>query len=198
MQGIHCADYVRALIDKQMQEPHFFEYFKAEEAKILAPKTEKQHLIYSLMTYKLLEQLVLNQEDGTQKRETAYMATLEWLERLKVGDHKKKNYRLSLLLYPEQSIWLEQQSKIFKKRAAVIIRKIVCLASMSSAEKEVDRTNNPDLTEVQKEELKTILMTFTLLKTYIESAYAGAEKLIKNCYVSSETLYSRLYPSETR
>ncbi len=195
MQGIHCADYVRALIDKQMKESHFFEYFKAEEDKILAPKTEKQHLIYQLMTYKLLEQLVLNQEEGEQKCEIAYMATLEWLERLKVCDHKKKNYRLSLLLYPEQLNWLDQQSKIFKKRVAVIIRKIVYLNSMNVTDQEVGFVSNLDLTEVQKEELKTVLMTFTLLKTYIESEYEEGGKLVKNCHVSAQALYNRLYPT---
>ena len=196
IQDIHCADYLRALIEKQMQEPHFFEYFKTMEGRILThTPAEKQHLIYTLMVYKLMEQLVLNQKEGQQKREAAYMATLEWLEQLKVHDHKKKSYRLSLLLYPEQLEWLDQQSKIFKKRAAVIIRKIVCLESMKAVEKESNLIRNPDLTATQKEELKAVLMTFTLLKTYIISAYEEGEKLVKNCCESAEMLYKKLYPA---
>lgn len=193
-QDIHCADYLRALIEKQMQEPHFFEYFKAAEDKVLMPLTEKPYLIYNLMAYKLVEQLVLNQENGQQKREAAYRDMLEWLERLKIYDQKKKSYRLSLLLYPEHLEWLNQQSKIFKKRVAVILRKIVCLASMNAAQKMSSFVNSRDLTEAQQEELKATLMTFTLLKTYIISDYEEGEKLVKSCYESAHTIYSKLYP----
>lgn len=193
MQGVQCSEYVRDLITAQMEKPHFFEYFKTMEDKRLMSITEKKYLIYSLMVYKLIEQLVLNQEEGQNKLEMAYSDTLDWLKRLKVHPSEAKNYKLSFLLYPEQLAWLNQQSTTFKKSTAIIIRKIVDLASRPAVEKKSNFGSNPDLMEVQKEELKAVLMTYTLLKTYIVNAYAGGEKLVTSCYESAQALYNKLY-----
>lgn len=191
LRGIHPVDYVRELIDKHMQEPHFFEYFRTVEEKIVRPKTEQPYLIYTLMIYKLMEQLVVNKEEGQQKRETAHSDTLEWLKRLKVHPQYKGGYRLSILLSPTQLEWLEGQAKLLKKRPVRIIRKIVFLASNDVIEKEPHQADNA-LTDIQRTELKTVLMTFSLLKTYIISAYEGGEKLVKNCEENAEVLYRRL------
>lgn len=194
-QGVHCSEYVRDLITIQMKEPHFFEYFRAVEDQTLTSAIEQKHLIYSLMAYKLVEQLVLNHEGGQQKREVAYTATLEWLEKLKIHPGRKRGCKLNLSLYPEQLDWLNQQSKVLNKKAATIVRKIVFLASLKATEKVPNLVSNTDLTEVQREELKAVLMTFNLLKTYIESAYEEGDQLVKNCYESAQTLYKKLYPA---
>ena len=52
------------------------------------------------------------------------------------------------------------------------------------------------LTELQAETLKTVLMTFTLLKSYIADAYEGGEELVENSCENAKTLYKQLYPSE--
>jgi len=87
--GMETADYVRELIEKEMQEWHFLNYFKAIDDQ-LVPSNTNPHLIYTLMIYKLMEQLVLNQEDEQQKREAAHQQTLDWLERLKLSPIDKK------------------------------------------------------------------------------------------------------------
>ncbi len=191
VRGIHPADYVRELIDKHMEEPHFFEYFKTVEEKIVKPKTEQPHLIYTLMIYKLMEQLVLNQKEGRQKCETAHNDTLEWLKRLKVYPQYKGGYRLSVLLSPMQLDWLAAQAKLLKKRPVRIIRKIVFLASNDALEKELPQADK-GLTEIQQAKLKTVLMTSLLLKSYIIDAYEGGEKLVKSCEENAEVLHQSL------
>jgi hypothetical protein len=192
MQGIHYSEYVRDLITLQMKEPHFLEYFKKISYKSFTTVSESKSLIYNLMAYKLLEQLVLNQEEGQQKREAAYTATLEWIERLKGYPTKTKYYRLSLLLEPEQVMWLKQQSKMLNKNITAIVRKIIILAYGQATEKAPSLVGNTALTEIQREEIKAILMTFTLLKMYIESTYEEGGKLVKSCYESAQRLYKKL------
>jgi predicted DNA-binding protein len=192
VRGIYSADYVRELIDKQMQEPHFFEYLKSVEEEVLIPTAEKPIVIYMLRTCKLMEQLLLNEEEGRQKCEMAYLAAEEWLADLKVYPERKKNYRLSLMLHPEQLDWVNEQAKMLKKSPLAIIRKIIFLAS-NTAQKHPPVSVNSDLTETQKAELKAVLMTFTLLKTYIISAYEEGEKLLKSAHEGAESLYNKLY-----
>lgn len=193
VRGIHSADYVRELIEKQMKEPHFFEYFKEAEAKIMMPAADKKIILYSLITCKLMEQLILNEEDGQQKCEMAYLAAEEQFGALKVYDSRKKFYRLNLMLFPEQLAWINEQAKIIKKTPLAIIRKIVFLASSYTAQETTNLRVNTSLMEVQKEELKAILMTFTILKAYIMNTYEGGEKLIKSAQESAEVLYNKLY-----
>ncbi len=190
---ICSADYVRELIERQMEEGHFFEYFKAVEDKIIVSAKEKKQLVYSLMTYKLMEQLVLNQEEGQEKRETAYRDTQEWLEALKVRTSETRTYKVTLLLYPEQIAWLSDQTKALRKSAAALIRKIVFLASKEATQNSPHLVSDSDLSDVQKAALKSTLMTGELLKTYVENAYEGADELIKSCYENAEKLYNKLY-----
>jgi len=190
---ICSADYVRELIERQMKEGHFFEYFKAVEDKIVVSAKEKKQLVYSLMTCKLMEQLVLNQEEGQEKRDTAYRETQEWLEALKVRTSETRTYKVTLLLYSEHIAWLNEQAKVLQKSVAALIRKIVFLASKETAQKNPNLISGLDLSDIQKAALRSTFMTGELLKTYIESAYEGAEPLIKSCYENAEKLYNKLY-----
>lgn len=195
MRGIQAADYVRELIEKEMQGGHFLNYFKAMDDP-LTPFNTNPHLIYTLMIYKLMEQLVLNQEEGSKKREEAHQETLDWLERLKLSPIDKKSCKLNIWVHPETVGWLREEAKLLKKSVAAIIRRIVFLniVNVDQKTKAVVALQMP-LTELQAETLKTVLMTFTLLKSYITDAYEGGEPLVENCCEGAKTLYKKLYPS---
>jgi len=196
MRGMETADYVRELIEKEMQGGHFLNYFKAMDGQ-LVPSNTNPDLIYTLMIYKLIEQLVLNQNEGHQKREEAHQQTLDWLERLKLSSKSKKSCKLNIWFHPETVDWLREESQLLKKSVAAIIRRIVFLniVNFKQETKAVVALQMP-LTELQAETLKTVLMTFTLLKNYITDAYEGGEPLVKNCCEGAQTLYKKLYPSE--
>ena len=148
------------------------------------------------MIYKLIEQLVLNQNEGHQKREEAHQQTLDWLERLKLSAKPKKSCKLNIWFHPETVDWLREESQLLKKSVAAIIRRIVFLniVNFKQETKAVVALQMP-LTELQAETLKTVLMTFTLLKSYITDAYEGGEPLVENCCEGAKTLYKKLYPS---
>jgi hypothetical protein len=193
--GMQTADYVRELIEKEKQGGHFLNYFKAMDDQI-APSNTNPHLIYTLMIYKLMEQLVLNQEEGQQKREAAHQQTLDWLERLKLSAKSKKSCKLNIWIDPETADWLRKESHLLKKSVAAIIRRIVFLNVVNTAQKVKAAVAQTPLTELEAETLKTVLMTFTLLKSYIVDAYEGGEPLVENSCENAKTLYKRLYPSE--
>lgn len=193
--GMETADYVRELIEKERQGGHFLNYFKAMDAQLVSSNTNPD-LIYTLMIYKLIEQLVLNQNEGHQKREEAHQQTLDWLKRLKLSAKSKKSCKLNIWVHPETVAWLREESQLLKKSVAAIIRRIVFLnvVNLKQETKAVVALQMP-LTELQAETLKTVLMTFTLLKNYITDVYEGGEPLVKNSCENAKTLYKRLYPS---
>jgi len=193
VRGIHAADYVRELIEREMQAGHFLNYFKVVDDQIVQPRNNP-HLIYTLTVYKLIEQLVLNQEDGQQKREAAHQETLAWLERLKISSIPKKSCKLNIWVHPETLSWLTAEAKLLKKSIAAIIRRIVFLNALNSDRKTSDAVNSL-LTETEQETIKAVLMTFTLFKSYITNAYEGGTGLIENCCESAKTLYNKLHPS---
>ena len=193
--SMQAADYVRELIEKERQEGHFLNYFKAMNDQI-APSNTNPHLIYTLMIYKLMEQLVLNQKEGEQKRAEAHQQTLDWLERLKLSAKPKKSCKLNIWIHPGTADWLKEEAHLLKKSVAAIIRRIVFLNIVNTAQKAKAAVTQTPLTELEAETLKTVLMTFTLLKSYITDAYEGGEPLVENCCENAKTLYKRLYPSE--
>jgi hypothetical protein len=161
--GMQTADYVRELIEKERQEGHFLNYFKAMNDQI-APSNTNPHLIYTLMIYKLMEQLVLNQKEGEQKRAEAHQQTLDWLERLKLSAKPKKSCKLNIWVHPETAGWLKEEAQLLKKSVAAIIRRIVFLNIVNTAQKAKAAVTQTPLTELEAETLKTVLMTFMLLK----------------------------------
>jgi hypothetical protein len=191
--GIHAAGYVREMIEREMQAGHFLNYFKVMDDQII-PSHNNPNLIYTLMIYKLMEQLVLNQEEGQQKQQQAHQETLAWLERLMISPVPKKSCKLNIWVHPETLYWLTEEAKLLKKSVAAIIRRIVFLNAINFNRKTLDEIEIP-LTKIQEETLKTVLMTFTLLKSYIVNAYEGSTKLVENCCESAKTLYNKLYPS---
>ena len=109
--SMQAADYVRELIEKERQEGHFLNYFKAMNDQI-APSNTNPHLIYTLMIYKLMEQLVLNQKEGEQKRAEAHQQTLDWLERLKLSAKPKKSCKLNIWIHPGTADWLKEEAHL--------------------------------------------------------------------------------------
>jgi hypothetical protein len=190
--GMQAADYVRELIEKEMQGGHFLNYFRMMDDPLTSSNTNP-HLIYTLMIYKLMEQLVLNVDEGEQKREEAHQQTLDWLERLKLSPKSKKSCKLNIWVHPETVAWLKEESQLLKKSVAAIIRRIVFF-NVAQKAKEAAAAAQMPLTEIQTETLKTVLMTFTLLKSYILDAYDSSEALVENCCESAKTLYKQLYP----
>jgi len=194
IRGVCAADYVRELIEKEMQAGHFLNYFKVVNDQIVT-SPGNPHLIYTLMLYKLMEQLVLNQAEGQQKRAEAHQETLAWLERLKISPARKKNYKLNIWVHPETSTWLVDEAKLLKKSVAAIVRRIVFLEAINTDKKTSDSVIQSSLTEIEQETVKVILMTFTLLKNYIINAYEGGEALVENCSDNAKALYDKLYLS---
>lgn len=193
-QQISGAQYVRDLIEKQRRNRYFVECFKqTQETSFLQPALE--HLQYLIMTAKLLEQLVLNEEDGAQKREVAYASTLETLKRLNIEPNRKQTYPSTLRLDAEQWAWVQEQAELLRKPPIAIVRKIL----------EMDyATTNPKTTHVhtaltpaEQEGIKASLMAFALLKGYIESVYEDSQTLINQFEKEAQALYQKLYPSNT-
>ncbi len=192
VRGIHASDYVRELIEREMQAGHFLNYFKVvDEQNSSRPNP---HLIYTLTIYKLIEQLVLNQEEGQQKREAAHQETLAWLERLKISPIPKKSCKFNIWVHPETLSWLNNEAKLLNKSVAAIIRRIVFLNAVNADRKTFDAVNSL-LTETEEETIKAVLMSFTLLKSYITNAYEGGTELVENCSQSAKMLYNKLHPS---
>ncbi len=192
VRGIHASDYVRELIEREMQAGHFLNYFKVVDEQ--NPVYNNPHLIYTLTIYKLIEQLVLNQEDGQQKREKAHQETLAWLESLKISPVPKKSCKFNIWVHPETLSWLSNEAKLLNKTVAAIIRRIVFLNAVNANRKPLDAVNSL-LTGTEQETIKAILMSFTLLKSYITNAYEGGTELVENCSQSAKMLYNKLHPS---
>lgn len=193
LQQISVAQHLRDLIEWRQNNPNKLERSALTVETTAAETATLKHLPYLMMTRQLLEQLVLNEENGIQKREAADAEVLETLRQLQVSPYFNESYKLTVLIEAEQWAWLTQQAQALKKTIVHVVRKIIALQYREAHEK-----HTPHLTVAEQESIKAALTTFTLLKGYIENAYEEGQTLITRCEQEARALYQKLYPNDVR
>jgi predicted DNA-binding protein len=191
-QGLSLSEYLRNLVDKEISKPTFMLYSKKiNKNNVLRSASEKKEISYTIMAYKLLEQLILSNELGVELRKEAYTHTLDLLTKFKIHPNELKEYPLTIWLTLEQGRWLEQQSHKLSKRSTYLLRKILLLAFDEGMQDEQHFSLHP----AQKEGVKFTIITCKLLENYIVKTHENGAEMIESAYQESQELYIKLYPN---
>ena len=182
-QGMTSSEYVRDLLRAQMHKPDFLSYAPSVH-QIVANKMDRKYLNTVLMSYKLLEQLVLQLPAGKTLTEEAYAETLILLKKLRVYPEPQFQYNLVVNFDLLQAEWLEKQASLLYKRPSFLIRKLLLWAIAEGG----DHAFCPHFNLAQQESIKAALLSCELLQNYIRAIYDNGPKIIRGAYEKAEKL----------
>lgn len=178
--GLKISEVVRSILETQQKSRAFSRM--RPSPKTSCSDWELALVRRTILSYQLLESLLLNEDPESMRYDAAYANAEQHLEAMGIQGRLLKSYYLSICLSPAQSQWLEREALHSGKRVSQVLEQIL----RSVFEESRAATLQVDL--VQQEQLRFSIMICVLLEHYIVENYENGAALIDQVKQKTEIL----------
>lgn len=182
---VTISAFIRDLLAEQMQEGPVVVKNINKAKQFAYNQTYRNEMGYIIFTAKLLEKLVLSQDQGEMLRDTAFEQANNLLEELNLNN---KEQRFCIKLEHDLFTWLNSEAERLQLKFPTLIRNLIADRFMQTS-----TAKKIELSIAQKFAIKHQIKAYNLLETLVKKTTEDGASIIEEAQAKAQNIFSQIF-----